>query len=176
LIVHVEAAGRTRAVEVRRNNGGFTVVLDGHEHTVDVSDIGATWSLLLGTQSYEVAFVEGPDGAMMVHVDGQPVPVSVAPLRPAWRARGRGPSTALGAGPAVPGTAGSQRIVAPMPGKIVKVLVKPGDAVAARQGVVIVEAMKMENELRSQTSGTVSDVRVKEGDSVEAGAILVIVE
>ena len=63
-----------------------------------------------------------------------------------------------------------------MPGKIVKVLVRPGDAVAARQGVVIVEAMKMENELRSQNSGTVSDVRVKEGDSVEAGAILVIVE
>jgi biotin carboxyl carrier protein len=170
LIVHVEAAGRTRAVEVRRNNGGFTVVLDGHEHTVDVSDIGATWSLLLGTQSYEVAFVEGPDGAMMVHVDGQPVPVSVAPLRPRWGARGRG---ALEHGS---GTAGPQRIAAPMPGKIVKVLVKPGDAVAARQGVVIVEAMKMENELRSQTSGTVSDVRVKEGDSVEAGAILVIVE
>ena len=170
MIVHVEAAGRTRAVEVRRNNGGFTVVLDGHEHTVDVSDTGATWSLLLGTQSYEVAFVEGPDGAMMVHVDGQAVPVSIAPLRPAWRARGRGP------GEHGSGTAGPQRIAAPMPGKIVRVLVKPGDAVAARQGVVIVEAMKMENELRSQKSGTVSDVRVKEGDSVEAGAILVIVE
>ena len=63
-----------------------------------------------------------------------------------------------------------------MPGKIVKVLVKPGDAVEARQGVVIVEAMKMENELRSPKAGTVSEVRVAEGASVEAGAILVIVE
>ena len=129
-------------------------------------------------RSYEVAFVEGPDGAMMVHVDGQPVPVAVAPLRPAWGARGRGPgqgsgaaagsSTALGRGP--------QRITAPMPGKIVKVLVKPGDSVDARQALVIVEAMKMENELRSQKAGTVSEVRVMEGASVEAGAILVIVE
>ena len=192
MIVHVEAAGRTRAVEVRRNNGGFTVVLDGHEHTADVKELGGNWSLLIGPppdfakatsgkeggpyDSYEVAFVEGPDGAMMVHVDGQPVPVSVAPLRPAWGARGRGPSTTLGAGAATPGTAGPHRVAASMPGKIVKVLVKPGDAVAARQGVVIVEAMKMENELRSQKSGTVSEVRVKEGDSVEAGAILVIVE
>jgi biotin carboxyl carrier protein len=63
-----------------------------------------------------------------------------------------------------------------MPGKIVKVLVKPGDSVDARQGLVIVEAMKMENELRSQKAGTVSEVRVKEGASVEAGTILVVVE
>jgi biotin carboxyl carrier protein len=63
-----------------------------------------------------------------------------------------------------------------MPGKIVKVLVKPGDSVQPRQGIVVVEAMKMENELRSQKTGTVSEVRVKEGASVEAGAILVVVE
>jgi biotin carboxyl carrier protein len=178
VILHIEAGGRSRSVEVGRNNGGFTVSVDGREHTVDVHEVGGTWSLLLGTRSYEVAFVEGPDGAMMVHVDGEPVPVFVAPLRPAWGARGRGAgrgsgtaagsSTALGTGP--------QRIAAPMPGKIVKVLVKPGDAVDARQCLVIVEAMKMENELRSQKAGTVSEVRVKEGASVEAGAILVIVE
>jgi biotin carboxyl carrier protein len=63
-----------------------------------------------------------------------------------------------------------------MPGKIVKVLVKPGEGVTARQGLVIVEAMKMENELRSPKAGTISEVRVEEGASVEAGAILVIVE
>jgi biotin carboxyl carrier protein len=53
--------------------------------------------------------------------------------------------------------------------------VKPGDTVEARQGVVIVEAMKMENELRSPKAGTVSEVRVAEGASVEAGAILLVV-
>jgi biotin carboxyl carrier protein len=168
VILHVEAGGRTRAVEVRRGNGTCVVSLDGREHAVDVNGVGATWSLLLGTRSYEVAFVDGPDGAMMVHVNGQAVPVSIVPARPAWRGRGR---TA-----AVQGAAGPERITAPMPGKIVKVLVKPGDRVDARQGLVIVEAMKMENELRSQKAGTVSEVRVKEGASVEAGAILVIVE
>ena len=71
---------------------------------------------------------------------------------------------------------GPQRIVAPMPGKVVKVLVQPGNQVAARQGVVIVEAMKMENELRAPRAGTVSEVKVVEGSSVEAGAILLIIE
>jgi biotin carboxyl carrier protein len=63
-----------------------------------------------------------------------------------------------------------------MPGKIVKVLVKAGDSVQQRQGLVVVEAMKMENELRSPKVGTVSEVRVEEGTLVEAGTILVIVE
>jgi biotin carboxyl carrier protein len=63
-----------------------------------------------------------------------------------------------------------------MPGKIVRILVKPGDSVLARQGLVVVEAMKMENELRAPKAGTVAEVRVTEGASVEAGAVLVVVE
>jgi biotin carboxyl carrier protein len=58
----------------------------------------------------------------------------------------------------------------------VKVLVKPGDEVKARQGLVVVEAMKMENELRSPKDGRVADVLVAEGASVEAGRLLVVVE
>jgi len=75
-----------------------------------------------------------------------------------------------------PSDAGPQRVTAPMPGKIVKLLVKPGDKVQPRQGVVVVEAMKMENELRARAEGTVTEVRVTEGSSVEAGAILVVLE
>jgi len=63
-----------------------------------------------------------------------------------------------------------------MPGKVVKVLVKPGDAVTTRQGVVVVEAMKMENELRSPKAGTVTQVTAAEGMSVEAGAALLVIE
>jgi biotin carboxyl carrier protein len=63
-----------------------------------------------------------------------------------------------------------------MPGKIVKLLVKPGDRVEPRQGLVVVEAMKMENELRASAAGTVAEVRAIEGTTVEAGAILVILE
>ena len=63
-----------------------------------------------------------------------------------------------------------------MPGKVVKVLVKVGDQVTARQGLVVVEAMKMENELRSPKDGRVTEVLVAEGVSVEAGRPLVVVE
>ena len=63
-----------------------------------------------------------------------------------------------------------------MPGKIVRVLVKAGDRVESRQGLVVVEAMKMENELRAKAAGTVAEVRATEGSTVEAGAILVILE
>jgi biotin carboxyl carrier protein len=72
--------------------------------------------------------------------------------------------------------AGTQQVLAPMPGKVVKVLVKPGDEVKARQGLVVVEAMKMENELRSPKDGRVAEVLVTEGASVEAGRLLVVVE
>jgi 3-methylcrotonyl-CoA carboxylase alpha subunit len=63
-----------------------------------------------------------------------------------------------------------------MPGKIVKVLVAPGDRVERDQGLVIIEAMKMENELKSEVPGVVSEVRVAEGDTVVNGALLLIVE
>ncbi len=63
-----------------------------------------------------------------------------------------------------------------MPGKIVRVLVQAGDTVAARQGLVVVEAMKMENELRASRPGRVREVSVSEGQSVDAGATLVVVE
>jgi hypothetical protein len=71
---------------------------------------------------------------------------------------------------------GEQSIVAPMPGRVVRVLVSPGDAVAARQGVIVVEAMKMENELRAPKAGRVKEVSVAAGTSVDAGRVLVIIE
>ena len=72
--------------------------------------------------------------------------------------------------------AGPQRVIAPMPGKIVRVLVQPGDAVTARQGLVVVEAMKMENELRAGRAGIVAEVHAQEGEPVDAGALLVIIQ
>ena len=104
----------------------------------------------------------------MVHVDGHAIQVSV-PARATWATRA-GRSHTAGEG------GGAQRIVAPMPGKIVKILVKPGDRVGPRQGLVVIEAMKMENELRSRGTGIVVEVRVAEGASVEAGAVLVVVD
>lgn len=162
----LDAAGRTRTVDIQRRAAGYRVTVDGQSHDVDVARNGRSWSLLLGTRSYEVLFVEQPAGGLVVHVNGQPVPVS----RGGAGRRGKG---AVGSAAAHDGP---QRIVAPMPGRVVKLLVKAGDAVAARQGLVVVEAMKMENELRSPKRGQVTEVRVTEGMSVDANAVLVVVD
>ena len=178
--LHVTADGRTRAVDISRNGDTFLVSLDGRQHNVDVKVIDGVWSVLIGPavgpakagpydpegakRSHEVAFSSSAEGGMTVHIDGVPVEVSINQMRRA------------GAAAAHSADGGPQRVTAPMPGKIVKLLVKPGDKVQARQGVIVVEAMKMENELRARAAGTVSEVRVTEGTSVEAGAILVILE
>ena len=93
--------------------------------------------------------------------------VSGAPGQKRWSAKG---------GTLSVGAAGPQRVIAPMPGKIVRVLVKAGDEVKARQGLVVVEAMKMENELRATRDGRVKDVHVAEGALVESGRLLLVIE
>jgi len=160
LTINVDANGRRYAVEVTSRDGVFLVSIDGREREVDVKEVGGVLSLLIGSKSYDVSIAGGT-----VHVDGVPVEVSIVPLQRSW-------------GDAAAGSAGEgpQQVTAPMPGKIVKLLVKPGDRVEPRQGLVVVEAMKMENELRARAAGTVKEVRAIEGTTVEAGAILVILE
>ena len=70
---------------------------------------------------------------------------------------------------------GPLKLMAPMPGKIVKVLVHVGDKVEAGAGVLVMEAMKMENELKTSRAGTVQEIRVREGQAVEMGAVLLVV-
>ena len=74
------------------------------------------------------------------------------------------------------GALGAASIKAPMPGRVVRVLVTAGDHVTAKQPVVVVEAMKMENELRTPRDGVVTEVRVSAGVTVESGAVLVVIE
>jgi biotin carboxyl carrier protein len=116
--------------------------------------------------SYEIAFEPAATGELIVHVNGVAIPLTIADSRRGLRQRGG--DRGWGSGP--------RTIVAPMPGRIVKVLVKPNESVSARQPLVVVEAMKMENELRAPRSGTIAEVRVSEGASVEANAVLVVLE
>jgi biotin carboxyl carrier protein len=74
------------------------------------------------------------------------------------------------------GAAGLQRVTTPMPGRVARVLVAPGDQVEARQGLVVIEAMKMENELTALRAGRVREVTVTVGAAVEAGRLLVLIE
>ena len=163
----VDAAGQTRQVDVAADGNAWQVTIDGRMWRASMVRAGERWSLLVASRSYDVMFEPGAGGAWQVHVDGR---VVAAGLRTsAQRLRGHlGRHSAAGAG--------DGRVLAPMPGRVVKVLVAAGDRVEARQGVVVVEAMKMENELRAPRAGTVREVRVAEGTSVEAQTVLVVIE
>jgi biotin carboxyl carrier protein len=173
----IEVNGRTRTVSVERLKlgGGFRVIVDGTPHLVDAVrvDGGALSFIQLdgeqsgptgaGGRSHRVAVTEGASGELtLTQADGL------------VRATVNGRRSRRGG--QVAGAAGEQRIVAPMPGKVLRVLVQPGQDVAARQPLVVVEAMKMENELSSPRAGRVKDVVAVEGQSVEAGRVLIIVE
>ena len=121
------------------------------------------YSLLLNGESYEVRIVPATQN-FDVHIDGKRFNVEVRDPRNISR-RSRG---ALGAG--------RQNIAAPMPGKVIRVLVRVGDAVETGQGVVVVEAMKMQNEMKASRPGRVVEIRVKNGDTVSAGDTLVALE
>jgi biotin carboxyl carrier protein len=168
----VEVGGRRRRVEMTNESGRWRVTVDGHVLETSVAAAGDRWSLLVSSAdavdaSHDVAIQDRGRGEMVVHVDGTAVPVTVLGRRGSWSRRGHDHGGAAD---------GPQAIVAPMPGRVVKVLVQPGDAVAARQGLVVVEAMKMENELRAPREGRVIEVRAREGASVEANAVLIVME
>ena len=169
--VQIEVNGRLRAVSVEPDEGAFRVVIDGTERRIDAAAVDAsTFSLICLSDgrrtSHEVGLSEtGLPGEIAVHM-----PAGVASARVVTGA------SRFGRGAALAQAAGVQQVLAPMPGKVVKVLVAVGDEVKARQGLVVVEAMKMENELRSPKDGRVTQVLVAEGVSVEAGRPLVVVE
>jgi biotin carboxyl carrier protein len=182
----IEVNGRSRTVTVERSDqdparsdqdparndpataGRFRVNIDGRSRVVDVrrGPAGAL-SILFpddGGTSYDVAVVSSGRGEVTVHLPSTSVQAAIN----GKRARQAGAAGAAG-------STGEQRIVAPMPGRVVRVLVAPGDEVVPRQPLVVVEAMKMENELSASRVGRVKDVQASEGMPVEAGKLLVIV-
>jgi biotin carboxyl carrier protein len=165
--VEIEVGGRVRIVELEHRGKALIVRLDGQERRVDATDLGGgRWSLRFPENGAQHAVVVTPgaeSGSVDVLVDGLSVPTR---LRTGVRDVKRAAGSSRGAG----------RVTAPMPGKVVKVLVTVGQQVAARQGVAVVEAMKMENELRAGRDGTVREILVVEGASVEAGTPLVVIE
>ena len=168
----IEINGRTRSVSIERagSHDRFRVTVDGVPTLVDAQRSGEFGlSLLFPDGAHagaRVALAPGSvPGETLAYLRGRSTSVVVN-----GRRTGRG--AAEGGG----GAQGEQKIVAPMPGRVVRVLVAPGDEVQVRQPVVVVEAMKMENELRSPKTGRVKDVAVAAGASVEAGRVLMVIE
>lgn len=166
------------AIEPDATPGRLSITIKGKSRVVDASWIDAdTLSLLdAGTVREVRLHARAGNGAVGVETGGHLFEVVVSrDARPKSRAVD---SMATGATSAMAsaGLGRSQAIKAPMPGRVVRVLVGVGDRVAARQPVVVVEAMKMENELRATAGGRVKAIHASPGQAVEKGTVLVELE
>lgn len=139
--------------------GGRAVRVDACQH-----DHG-TLSLLVDTASY-TATLDRRGTVVHVRVRNGHFPIEILDERRLRMRRAAGRFT----------VAGRRTVCAPMPGRVLKVLVRPGDEVKEGQGLVVVEAMEMENQMRSPKDGKVVEVHVQEGQAVEGGARLAAVE
>lgn len=164
MIFDATVAGRTLRVEVRGGRGHYAVVVEGRPLQVDIAESDRAFvSLLVDGRSHEAGLEKVP-GGYRVSLGGVPFQVELSDATQATESAARkAPS-------------GPTRIQAPMPGKLVRVLVEAGQTIEAAQGLVVIEAMKMENELQAPRAGRVKQVHVREGQAVEAGALLVVVE
>lgn len=161
----VEIDGVAGEFEVESSGGDYRFRLGSGEerraHMIQVEP--GLFSILAGGASYE-ARAEAGDNCVWVTIHGRRMRVVVSDPR-RWTPKARGA-----------GEMERENIVAPMPGRIVRVLVSTGDAVEAGQGIVVVEAMKMQNEMKARRSGRVAALPVREGETVAAGAILATIE
>lgn len=156
------------------NGTRITVELDGAQVTVDGRTVEASLTHVEGTpvrlvrvgeQVHRVTARRGASrGQWLLDVDGSRVEAEALDER--MRAiKDLTAASAAASGPAP--------VVAPMPGLVVRINVAPGDTVSAGQGLVVIEAMKMENELRATTAGVVTGIRVTTGQAVDKGTVLV---
>jgi biotin carboxyl carrier protein len=162
MIFEASAGGQTFRLEVRAQDGGYSVEIDGRKTRVQVSETGPFLSLFIDGQTHE-AGISRRGLAFDVALPEELIEVE---LKDVTRAVAQG---------VIRAAAGPARVTAPMPGKVTRVLVTRGQAVAAGAGLLVIEAMKMENELRAPRSGEVLELPAREGQAVESGALLAVV-
>jgi biotin carboxyl carrier protein len=163
----LDGGKREERIKIKQQGAGmYEVEIGGKVHRVDAvrHDYG-TISLLVDAQSYSVQLDHGEAG-VKVHVRDNLYALEILDERRLRMRRASGKFT----------VEGKQAITSPMPGKVVKVLARLGDEVKEGQGIVVVEAMKMENEMKSPKDGKVTELHVVEGQAVEGGAKLAVVE
>jgi biotin carboxyl carrier protein len=155
----------TRIVELIRDGQRWRAIVDGQPVEADAVEVAPhTYSILLGGKSHELRVSPLPDGSLKILSAPTEFLAQVIDPRE-WRGRHGAAEVE-----------GRQQIVAPMPGKIVRILVQAGDTVELGQGLIVVEAMKMQNEIRSPKSGAIEKIVAKEGDAVNAGDVLLWVD
>jgi biotin carboxyl carrier protein len=154
---------RDHTVDLERTGDQWRIILDGEPVEADVAEISPnTLSILLRGESHEIRVARSSDGLLKVQTGLREFSAEVTDQR-SWRGRRLSHVEAEG----------RQQITAPMAGKVVRLLVKSGESVEVGQGLLVVEAMKMQNEIRSTKSGTVERLLAEEGQAVNAGQTLV---
>ena len=164
MIFEATVDGRTARVEVRGEGPAYTVVLDGRTLAVAVHPTAKHFqTLVIDGRSHDAGVVRQGEGYAVALREGT-FEVALAE------------AGAAGAVAHRKAASGPAKVFAPMPGKIVRVAAGAGQAVKAGECLLVMEAMKMENEIRAPRDGHVKDVRVNEGQAVESGALLILVE
>jgi biotin carboxyl carrier protein len=161
--LHTLPDGKAYSVLVERAGGGYRVRCTSprFEASVDGGGERRFWSVVTQTGSYE-AKVHRDDGKILVEVEGERFTFALDAGIAGVEASTRTPARA--------------EVKAPMPGKIVKLLVAAGDTVVSGQGIVLFEAMKMQNEIQSPQDGVVAEIAVAEGEAVEARDPLFVIQ
>jgi biotin carboxyl carrier protein len=166
-----QLSGKENEVSLRLNDGTVEVAVDDRGYELQVREIApGEYLLISGSKIYKCRVTERRDPlsageSFSVVLRGRNYEVALVDPKRLRSAQSQGAHHT-----------GAAQIVSPMPGKIVRVLVKPGDQVEAGAGVVIVEAMKMQNEMKAPKAGTVVSIEAAEGATVSAGDVLAVIE
>lgn len=167
MILQIEMDGTVWQVELSSDKDGrYRASIDG-ETSLDVTAVPlrpGVLSLHIDGKAFQCVLEESAEGPM-IHIGGRRLPYRVDDPRSLKSRRSRHG-----------GAEGPKPVTAPMPGRVVRVLAGVGDSVEAHQGIVVIEAMKMQNELRSPKAGKVVQLRAQAGDTVAAGDVLAVVE
>lgn len=164
----VQISGEDIELDIERGHDGLTVTENGRTRTADLVRVGhsSVYSLLLGDRSYEFS-AHRRNGGYEIVLHGETYGAKVMDEH------------ALLIAAATAGAAeveGGETVTAPMPGIVVGIGVEVGERVEPGRGVVTLEAMKMENELKCERGGLVKEIRVKVGQGVAQGEALVVIE
>ena len=155
----------SETVEIKRDGREVTATIGGREYVLDVSEPQSGVFLIKnGTRIFETAVSEA-NGHFITTVKGQEFDIKITDPKRLRSAAGDDAELT-----------GKAEIISAMPGKVVRLLVAVGDVVAKGDGVIVVEAMKMQNEMKAPKDGTVTAIKTAEGDTVAAGDVLLVIE
>ena len=166
--LQAEINGEKHEVEINRDGRNVTATVDGRRYELDVSEPEKEVLLVKNANKVSQVFVSpkaGKASEFGVTIHGRHLDVEIID-----------PKRLRSAGDNQDHMDGRVEIKTAMPGKVVRILVESGAEVAKGDGIIVVEAMKMQNELKSPKDGKVKDIRAAEGQTVNAGDILVVIE